>query len=35
MEVAGEGGTVEIELTGDIGKEEIEAALKRSKVSNP
>ncbi|WP_456485541.1 hypothetical protein [Hydrogenimonas sp.] len=35
MEVAGEDGAVELELTGDIDKEEIEAALKRSKVLNP
>ncbi len=35
VEVAGEDGAVELELTGDIGKEEIEAALKRSKVLNP
>jgi len=34
MEVKGEDGAVELELTGDIAKEEIEAALKRSKVLN-
>ncbi|BDY12367.1 hypothetical protein [Hydrogenimonas cancrithermarum] len=35
MEVRGEDGAVELELTGDIAKEEIEAALARSKVLNP
>ena len=35
MEVKGEDGAVELELTGDIAKEEIEAALQRSKVLNP
>jgi hypothetical protein len=35
MEVKGEDGSVELELTGDIAKEEIEAALKRSTVLNP
>ena len=34
MEVKGEDGAVELELTGDIAKEEIEAALQRSKVLN-
>jgi len=34
MEVKGEDGAVELELTGDVAKEEIEAALKRSKVLN-
>ncbi|WP_456382578.1 hypothetical protein [Hydrogenimonas sp.] len=32
MQVRGEDGAVELELTGDVAKEEIEAALKRSKV---
>jgi len=35
MQVKGEDGSVELELTGDVAKEEIEAALKRSKVLNP
>jgi len=35
MEVKGEDGAVELELTGDIAKEEIEEALQRSKVLNP
>jgi len=35
MQVKGDDGSVELELTGDIAKEEIEAALKRSKVLNP
>ncbi len=35
MEVKGEDGAVELELGGDVKKEEIEAALKRSKVLNP
>ncbi len=34
MQVKGEDGAVELELTGDVAKEEIEAALKRSKVLN-
>jgi len=32
MEVRGRDGAVELELTGDIAKEEIEAALERSDV---
>jgi len=32
MQVRGDDGAVELELTGEIAKEEIEAALKRSKV---
>lgn len=32
MKVRGEDGAVELELTGDVAKEEIEAALERSKV---
>ncbi len=35
MSVGGEEGSVELELTGDIEKSEIEEALKRSKVLNP
>ena len=35
MRVEGEDGSVELELTGDVAKEEIEAALKRSNVLNP
>ncbi|WP_300369031.1 hypothetical protein [Hydrogenimonas sp.] len=35
MEVRGEDGAVELELTGDVAKKEIEAALKRSNVLNP
>lgn len=35
MQVEGEDGNVELQLTGDIGKEEIENALKKSKVLNP
>ncbi len=35
MNVGGEEGSVELELTGDIEKSEIEEALKRSKVLNP
>ena len=35
MQVSGEDGAVELDLSGDIAKEEIEAALKRSKVLNP
>jgi len=34
MEVKGEDGAVELELTGDVAKDEIEAALKKSKVLN-
>lgn len=34
MEVKGKDGAVELELTGEIAKEEIEAALQRSKVLN-
>ncbi len=34
MQVSGDDGAVELELTGDVAKEEIEAALKRSKVLN-
>ncbi len=34
MKVQGEDGAVELELEGDIAKEEIEAALERSKVLN-
>jgi hypothetical protein len=34
MQVRGDDGAVELELTGDIAKEEIEAALQRSKVLN-
>ncbi len=32
MQVSGEDGNVELDLSGDIAKEEIEAALARSKV---
>ena len=32
MQVSGDDGDVELELTGEIGREEIEAALKRSRV---
>jgi hypothetical protein len=35
MEVKGEDGDVELELTGDIAEEEIEAALRRSRVLDP
>jgi len=35
MEVSGQDGSVELDLTGDLSKEEIEAALKKSKVLNP
>jgi len=35
MEVSGKDGDVALELSGDISKEEIEAALERSKVINP
>lgn len=34
MQVSGTDGSVELELTGDINKEEIEAALAKSKVIN-
>jgi hypothetical protein len=34
MQVDGKDGAVELNLTGDINKEEIEAALARSKVLN-
>ncbi len=34
MQVVGEDGNVELNLTGDVAKEEIEAALARSKVIN-
>jgi len=34
MQVVGEDGAVELNLTGDVAKEEIEAALQRSKVLN-
>jgi len=34
MQVSGEDGSVELDLSGDVNKEEIEAALKRSKVLN-
>jgi len=34
MEVAGEDGNVELKLTGDVSKEELEEALERSKVLN-
>jgi len=34
MEVKGEDGEVTLELTGEVAKEEIEEALKRSKVLN-
>ena len=35
MEVSGKDGDVELDLTGDLSKEEIEAALAKSKVLNP
>jgi len=35
MEVSGTDGDVALELSGEVSKEEIEAALKRSKVINP
>jgi hypothetical protein len=35
MEVSGKDGDVALELSGEISKEEIEAALSRSKVINP
>ncbi len=34
MEVKGEDGDIELELTGNISEEEIEAALSRSKLLN-
>ncbi len=34
MEVSGNDGDVSLELTGEVSKEEIEAALSRSKVLN-
>ncbi len=34
MDVRGEDGSVELELTGEVAEEEIEEALKRSKVLN-
>ncbi|SFZ98545.1 hypothetical protein MNB_SV-5-1528 [hydrothermal vent metagenome] len=34
MEVSGDDGEVQLNLTGEISKEEIEAALSRSKVVN-
>lgn len=34
MQVTGEDGSIELNLSGDVAKEEIEAALKRSKVLN-
>lgn len=35
MQVSGEDGGVDLNLSGDVSKEEIEAALNRSKVINP
>ena len=35
MQVSGEDGNVELDLSGDVAKEEIEAALARSKVLKP
>ena len=35
MEVSGNDGEVALDLTGDVSKEEIEAALAKSKVLNP
>ena len=35
MEVSGNDGDVSLALTGDVSKEEIEAALAKSKVLNP
>ncbi|MCH9813272.1 MAG: hypothetical protein K0U47_04940 [Epsilonproteobacteria bacterium] len=35
MQVHGKDGDVELQLSGDIDKAEIEAALKKSKVLNP
>jgi hypothetical protein len=34
MQVSGEDGKVELNLSGEVSKEEIEAALSRSKVIN-
>ncbi|WP_297442307.1 hypothetical protein [Sulfurimonas sp.] len=34
MQVSGDDGAVELNLTGDVSKEEIEAALAKSKVIN-
>lgn len=34
MQVEGKDGNVELKLSGDIGKEEIEKALSKSKVLN-
>ena len=35
MQVSGDDGSVELSLSGDLSKEEIEAALAKSKVLNP
>ncbi|RRS31978.1 MAG: hypothetical protein P794_02580 [Epsilonproteobacteria bacterium (ex Lamellibrachia satsuma)] len=35
MEVSGKDGDVSLDLSGDVSKEEIEAALAKSKVLNP
>jgi len=35
MEVSGKDGQVNLELSGDVSKEEIETALAKSKVINP
>ncbi len=35
MEVSGKDGNVELNLTGNLSKEEIEQALEKSKVLNP
>ena len=35
MEVSGKDGEVNLELSGEVSKEEIEAALAKSKVINP
>ena len=35
MQVSGKDGEVNLDLTGDVSREEIEAALARSKVLNP
>ena len=35
MEVSGNDGDISLALTGDVSKEEIEAALAKSKVLNP
>ena len=35
MEVSGNDGEVALDLTGDVSKEEIEAALAKSKLLNP